>query len=151
MQISLKDTSVRPHSQRMRHHPELLCCLVLLPYFNMCAICHMAYRSLALVSLSMHYVCAFVCVCVCWVYVGCCMCVILMQITFPVFELQLVDTCVRVCAVMLVYTYIFILYIFMYVCVHVFVCAYFACRHTFSTKYYTILLKKSTTDRPESS
>jgi len=71
----------------------------------------------------------------------CCMCVILMQITFPVFELQLVDTCVRVCAVMLVY-------ICIYVCVHVFVCAYFACRHTFSTKYYTILLKKSTTDRP---
>jgi len=136
MQISLKDTSVRPHSQRMRHHPELLCCLVLLPYFNMCAICHMPYRSLALVSLSMHYVCAFGCV------PGvCCMCVILMQITFPVFELQLVDTCVRVCAVMLVY-------ICIYVCVHVFVCAYFACRHTFSTKYYTILLKKSTTDRP---
>lgn len=52
MQISLKDTSARPLQSG--------CLLVLLPYFNMCAICP------SLVSLSMQaHVCACVGVCVC--------------------------------------------------------------------------------------
>lgn len=132
MQISLKDTSAGPLQSG--------CLLVLLPYFNMCAICP------SLVSLSMQaHVCACLGVCVCVCASECvCLCVILMQITFPVFELQLVDTCVRVR-----------LFVSVCVCVCVSLCAYFACRHTFSTKYYTILLKKSTTDDdddgPESS
>lgn len=72
MQISLKDTSAGPLQSG--------CLLVLLPYFNMCAICP------SLVSLSMQahvcacvgvYVCARQCVCVpvCYSYANYISCV----------------------------------------------------------------------------
>lgn len=108
------------------------------PFAILQYVCHMPQSGVSIYAgTCMRCVCVCASMCVC-------LCVILMQITFPVFELQLVDTCVRVR-----------LFVSVCVCVCVSLCAYFACRHTFSTKYYTILLKKSTTDDdddgPESS